>query len=190
MKFQPLPMASAISAVTRPVLEDDQRYQETALFWQGNLNKHISAWTVRMIAPDGVHSEFETVVSRLFLRNLAVGKWQALITPRGRPRLFEWPLILGNRVLPVFGGCARRLIAAIGKGRLVKPKTAFGRVKHGTAPPILPPDFAACISRKNDAKTCLLFAADYWARIDWARIDWVPNFAVLLKTWRRRQARR
>jgi len=83
---------------------------------------------------------------------------------RWLPRLFQWPLILGNRVLPVFGGCARRLIAAIGKGRLMKPKTAFGRVKHGTAPPILPPDFAACISRKNDAKTCLLFAADYWAR--------------------------
>ena len=83
---------------------------------------------------------------------------------RGRQRLFQWLLISGNRVLPVFAECARRLIAAIGKGRLMKPKTAFGRVKHGTAPPILPPDFAACISRKNDAKTCLLFAADYWAR--------------------------
>jgi hypothetical protein len=67
---------------------------------------------------------------------------------RGRQRLFLWHLILGNRVLPVFAGCARRLIAAIGRGRLMKPKTAFGRVKYGTALPILPPGFAVCTSRK------------------------------------------
>jgi hypothetical protein len=78
---------------------------------------------------------------------------------------------------PQGGRCARRLIAAIGRGWLIKPKTAFGRVKHGTAPLILPLGFAACISHKDDTKKCPLFAAGVWARI-----VWVPNFAVLLKT--------
>jgi hypothetical protein len=96
---------------------------------------------------------------------------------RGRQRLFQRHLILENRALPVFAGCARRLIAAIGRGRLMKPKIAFGRVKHGAAPPILPPGFAVCTSRKMTRTDVPLFAAGVWAQI-----DWVTNFAVLLKT--------
>jgi GH24 family phage-related lysozyme (muramidase) len=94
-----------------------------------------------------------------------------------------------NRGKPRLAGF-RRMHAAINRGnwqggRLMKPKTAFGRVKHGTAPSILPPGFAACISLKNDLNRCPLSGADYGARI-----DWVLNFAVLLKTWRWRQVRR
>jgi len=85
----------------------------------------------------------------------------ASFTPARQAAFISMAFNLGKPHLAGF----RRMLATIGRGRLMKPKTAFGRVKHGTAPPILPPDFAACISRKNDAKTCLLFAADYWGRI-------------------------
>ena len=80
----------------------------------------------------------------------------ASFTPARQAALISMAFNLGKPRLAGF----RRMRAAIGKGRLTRPKTAFGRVKHGTAPPILPHGFAVCISRKNDAKTCPSLGAD------------------------------
>jgi hypothetical protein len=72
----------------------------------------------------------------------------ASFTPARQAALISMAFNLRNGFLPVFAGCAGRFIATIGMGRLMKPKTTFGRVKNGTAPTILPPGFAVCISRK------------------------------------------
>jgi len=72
----------------------------------------------------------------------------ASFTPARQAALISVAFNLGKPRLAGF----RRMRAVINRGNwqggLMKSKTAFGRVKHGTAPPILPPGFAVCISRK------------------------------------------
>ena len=75
----------------------------------------------------------------------------ASLTTARQAALISMKFNLGRPCLAGFRRMRLRLIAALGVGRLMKPKTTFGRVKHGTAPPILPHGFAACISRKKMA---------------------------------------
>jgi hypothetical protein len=52
------------------------------------------------------------------------------------------------------------------QGRLMKPKTTFGRVEYGIAPPTLLHGFVVCTSDKTDGvKRCPLSGADYWAYV-------------------------
>ena len=84
----------------------------------------------------------------------------ASFTPARQAAFISMAFNLGKPHLAGF----RRMLATIGRGRLMKPKTAFGRVKHGTAPKILPPGFAVCTNRKMTRTDALYLLRAYGHR--------------------------